>query len=412
MRAAEYIRSAFDTFRAQPVRTALTLVSIAIGIVAIVGAGGAASALERSLNDELTSAGSYTFLIQRAPAIILSGEQWRRYMRRPPISYTQALEYKYRMEGTGALVALYSFTSNMTIRSGNEHTDPDVTLVGADEAFFPLRNYQLAAGRPLVTEDIVHGRMVAVIGNDVRQDLFPDGTNPIGKEIQVRNYRFTVVGVLAPKGGVFGQSQDNLVIVPIPVFVRTYAEEWRYSVTIFVRAISQVHLEQLFDESIGIMRSIRNIRPEDEADFEIEQLASIAAQMNTFLRFVGLFGAFCGVIALVAAGVGIMNIMLISVKERTREIGVRKAIGATIRSILWQFLVEAVVICQVGAIGGILLGVALSVLISNIAGVAFVIPTEWALGSMAACTLVGVSFGAYPAWKAAKLSPIEALRYE
>jgi putative ABC transport system permease protein len=134
--------------------------------------------------------------------------------------------------------------------------------------------------------------------------------------------------------------------------------------------------------------------------------------MNTFLRFVGLFGAFCGVIALVAAGVGIMNIMLISVKERTREIGVRKAIGATIRSILWQFLVEAVVICQVGAIGGILLGVALSVLISNIAGVTFVIPTEWALGSMAACTLVGVSFGAYPAWKAAKLSPIEALRYE
>lgn len=412
MRAAEYIRSAFDTFRAQPVRTALTLVSIAIGIVAIVGAGGAASALERSLNDELTSAGSYTFLIQRAPAIILGGEQWRRYMRRPPISYTQALEYKYRMEGTGALVALYSFTSNMTIRSGNEHTDPDVTLVGADEALFPLRNYQLAAGRPLVAEDIVHGRMVAVIGNDVRQDLFPDGTDPIGKEIQVRNYRFTVVGVLAPKGGVFGQSQDNLVIVPIPVFVRTYAEEWRYSVTIFVRAESQVHLEQLFDESIGIMRSIRNIRPGDEADFEIEQLASIAAQMNTFLRFVGLFGAFCGVIALVAAGVGIMNIMLISVKERTREIGVRKAIGATIRSILWQFLVEAVVICQVGAIGGILLGVALSVLISNIAGVAFVIPTEWALGSMAACTLVGVSFGAYPAWKAAKLSPIEALRYE
>ncbi|GIV53763.1 MAG: ABC transporter [Candidatus Kapaibacterium sp.] len=412
MRAAEYIVSAFDTFRSQPVRTALTLISIAIGIVAIVGAGGAASALERSLSDELTASGAYTFMIQRQPSIITSGEQWRRYMRRRPISYTQALEYKRRMEGTGGIVALYSFSSNMTIRAGDLHTDPDVTLIGGDEAFFPLRNFQLAAGRPLVAEDISHARMVAVIGNDVRQELFPAGTDPIGKEIQIRNYRFVVVGVLAPKGGVFGQSQDNMVVVPIPVFVRTYAEEWRYSVTIFVGAESQPHLEQLFDESIGIMRSIRNVRPTEENDFEIEQLASIVAQMNSFLRFVGLFGAFCGAIALVAAGVGIMNIMLISVKERTREIGIRKAIGATVRSILWQFLIEAVVLCQVGALGGIVLGIGLSVLLTTVVGVGFVIPLGWAVGSMAACTLVGVSFGAYPAWRAAKLSPIEALRYE
>ncbi len=412
MNISQYIVSAFDTFRAQPVRTVLTLISIAIGIVAIVGAGGAASALEQSLNDELTASGAYTFVIQRHPSIITSGEQWRRYMRRRPISYTQALEYKRRMSGTGAVVALYSFTSNMTIRAADKHTDPDVTLIGGDEEFFPLRNYQLASGRPLVAEDMYHARMVAVIGNDVRQELFPDGADPVGKEIQIRNHRFTVVGVLAPKGGIFGQSQDNMVIVPIPVFVRTYAEEWRYSLTIFVRAQSQTHLESLFDESIGIMRSIRNVRPAEENDFEIEQLASIAAQMGSFLRFVGLFGAFCGAVALIAAGVGIMNIMLISVKERTREIGVRKAIGATVRSILWQFLVEAVVLCQVGALGGILLGSGLSILLSKLAGISFVVPLGWALGSMAACTVVGVSFGAYPAWRAAKLSPIEALRYE
>ncbi|KXB97048.1 MAG: hypothetical protein AA908_08895 [Chlorobi bacterium NICIL-2] len=412
MTIGEYLVSAYDTFRAQPVRTVLTLVSIAIGIVAIVGAGSAATALEHALTSEIVASGSYTFLIQRTPSIITSGEQWRRYMRRRPISFSQGIEYKRRMEGTGALVSLYSVTSAMTIRSGERHTDPDVTLVGSDENFFALRNYRFALGRPLVADDIAHGRMVAVIGNDVRTDLFPGGENPLGREIQIRNQRFTIVGVLEPKGGIFGQSQDNMVIVPIPVFVRTYAEEWMYSVSIFVRASSQAALEELFDESIGVMRNIRGLRPEQENDFEIEMLASLADQLGTFLRFVGLFGAFCGAIALLAAGVGIMNIMLISVKERTREIGVRKALGATVRSILWQFLIEAVVLSQVGALGGIAVGSLLGALLSRVAGVEFVIPFGWAVGSIAACTLVGVSFGAYPAWRAAKLSPIEALRYE
>lgn len=185
-----------------------------------------------------------------------------------------------------------------------------------------------------------------------------------------------------------------------------------YSISIFVRASSQAALEELFDESIGVMRNIRGLRPEQENDFEIEMLASLADQLGTFLRFVGLFGAFCGAIALLAAGVGIMNIMLISVKERTREIGVRKALGATVRSILWQFLIEAVVLSQVGALGGIAVGSLLGALLSRVAGVEFVIPFGWAIGSIVVCTLVGVSFGAYPAWRAAKLSPIEALRYE
>ena len=412
MTIGEYFSSAYDTFRSQPVRTALTLVSIAIGIVAIVGAGSASTALECALTSEIVAAGSYTFLIQRMPSIITSGEQWRRYRRRPPITYAQGLEYKYRMEGTGALVALYSVTSAVTVRSGPQHTDPDVSLVGSDENFFPLRNYRLSLGRPLVSDDIAHSRMVAVIGNDVRADLFPDGSNPVGKEIEIRNQRYVIVGVLEPKGGVFGQSQDNLVIIPIPVFVRTYAEEWTYSISVFVRASSQAALEDLFDESIGVMRRIRGLRPEQENDFEIEMLASLADQLGSFMQFVGLFGAFCGGIALLAAGVGIMNIMLISVKERTREIGIRKAVGATVRSILWQFLIEAIVLSQVGALAGIAIGSLIGAILSHVAGVAFVIPFWWAVGSILVCTIVGVSFGAYPAWRAATLSPIEALRYE
>lgn len=412
MRAVEYIASAFDTFRSQPVRTALTLVSIAIGIVAIVGAGGAASALERSLMDEITASGAYTLVVQRTPSIITSGEEWRRYMRRRPITFAQASQYQRLIEQSGAEAMLFSSAPAMTIRFENQHTDPDVTLVGSDEQFFPLRNYRIGIGRALVGDDILHGRMVAVIGNDVRQDLFPAGTDPVGKEIQIRNQRFTVVGVMEPKGGIFGQSQDNMVIVPISAFVRHFADEWNYSIAIFVRARSQAHLEHVFDESIGILRSIRNVRPGEENDFEIELLASIADRLGSFLRFVGLFGAFCGAIALVAAGVGIMNIMLISVKERTREIGVRKAIGATVRSILVQFLVEAIVLCQVGALGGIVLGALLGAALSMLAGVEVTVPFGWAVVSVALCTLVGVAFGAYPAWKAARLSPIEALRYE
>lgn len=412
MNVAEYFVSALETFRSQPVRTVLTLVSIAIGIVAIVGAGGAATVLESSLRNEITASGAYTFIIQRHPSIITSGEQWRRYMRRRPLAYGQGTEYKRRIEEQGAVVSLYSYASAMTVRSGNQHTDPDVTVVGSDEAFFSIRNYQIAMGRPLVADDIQHQRMVAVIGNDILQKLFPAETDPTGMEIQIGNHRFTVVGVLAPKGGIFGQSQDNMVIVPIPVFIRSYGEEWSYSVAIFVRANSEQHLEEVFDESITLLRGIRNIRPGEENDFEIELVASIADQLGTFLRFVGLFGAFCGAIALVAAGVGIMNIMLISVRERTREIGIRKALGATVRSILWQFLVEAVLLSQAGAIAGIVAGSLLSLLLSHIAKIAFVIPVNWAIGSIALCTLVGVSFGAYPALRAARLSPIEALRYE
>jgi len=181
---------------------------------------------------------------------------------------------------------------------------------------------------------------------------------------------------------------------------------------VFVRASSQAALEDLFDESIGVMRGIRGLRPEQENDFEIEMLASLADQLGSFMQFVGLFGAFCGGIALLAAGVGIMNIMLISVKERTREIGIRKAVGATVRSILWQFLIEAIVLSQVGALAGIAIGSLLGAILSHVAGVAFVIPLWWAVGSILVCTIVGVSFGAYPAWRAATLSPIEALRYE
>lgn len=412
MNAAEYVVSALETFRSQPVRTVLTLVSIAIGIVAIVGAGGAATVLESSLQHEITAAGAYSFVIQRHPSIITSGEQWSRYMRRRPISLGQATEYKRHIEERGVLVTLYSYAPAMTVRAGNEHTDPDVTLVGSDDAFFSMRNYQLAMGRPLVADDIQHQRMVAVIGNDIWQKLFPPQTDPTGTEIQIGNYRFTIVGVLAPKGGIFGQSQDNMVVIPIPVLMRSYAEEWSYSVTIFVRANNERQLEEIFDESIGLLRGIRNVRPGEENDFEIELLASIADQLGMFLQFVGLFGAFCGAIALVAAGVGIMNIMLISVRERTREIGTRKAVGATVRSILWQFLVEAVLLSQVGATVGIIMGSLLSLLLSHIVGIAFVIPVNWAMGSIVLCTLVGVSFGAYPALRAARLSPIEALRYE
>lgn len=404
--------SAFSTFRGQPVRMVLTISSIAIGIVAIVGAGGAAASLEHALMQEIAAAGSYAFVIQRMPSIITSGSQWQRYMRRRPITYAQGTEYKRRMEGSGAIITLVSTTPQMTIRAGNLNTDPDVTLVGADAELFPLRTYQIAQGRALLNADVEHSRMVAVIGNDVRNDLFPGDPYPVGKEIQIRNHRFRVVGVLASKGGVFGQSQDNIVIIPISVYVRTYSEEWSYSITIFAKAHSEFHMDQILDESIGVLRSIRNVRPGQDNDFEIEALSSLAVQIGGFFRFVGMFGVFCGIIALIAAGVGIMNIMLISVKERTREIGLRKALGATTRSILWQFLVESVLLCQLGAGIGVAAGSLLSSVLSNVAGVEIQLPFWWAATSVLLCTIVGVGFGAYPAWKAARLSPIEALRYE
>lgn len=409
MNILESILTALTSIRANLLRSILTLLSIAMGTFAIISVGVATSTLSDSILNAIDEVGGNSFVIKRTPSINM-GHSWRKYQKRPVIGVAQAQEYK-RMVGSSALVSVADEDAMKVIKSGSFSTDPDVMIWGVDENYFKLRNKTFAEGRPILEEDLQSGRMVAVIANDVKVKLFPY-SNPIGQQITIDNYRLEVIGVLEAKGAVLGQSQDNEVYMPLPVYVKGFANESRFSATITVKAPDAESFHDVFDESIGYMRSIRGCKPWDENSFEIEDNSTIKEQFQTIVNFMGYFAAFIASFALAAAGVGIMNIMLISVKERTREIGIRKALGARRSAIIRQFLIEAITLCQFGGIIGIVGGLGIVGVMSLFTDITFSFPLTWVSASIVFCTLIGLIFGAYPAWKAAKLDPIEALRYE
>lgn len=405
----ESILTALSSIGANKLRSVLTLLSVSIGTFAIIAVGSATNTLNDSVLGAIDEVGGNSFVIKRTPAIMM-GNQWRKYRNRKVIGVQQSQEFKQAMKGIG-YVSIADENVGKTIKSGINSTNSDVMIWGVDENYFFLRNKNLDEGRPILEEDLSQNRMVAVIGNDVRVKLFPN-VDAIGQEITIDNYRFTVVGTLEAQGAVLGKSQDNEVYIPLPVYVKGFANESQFSATITVKAPSAEDFNTVFDEAIGAMRLIRNCKPWEENSFEIEDNSTIKQQFESFISALGLFAVMIASFALAAAGVGIMNIMLISVKERTREIGIRKAIGATRTAILLQFLIESVTMCQVGGLIGVVLGMGAGYAMSVLTEGPFSIPVNWILLSVGICTLVGAGFGAYPAYKAAKLDPIEALRYE
>jgi putative ABC transport system permease protein len=266
-------------------------------------------------------------------------------------------------------------------------------------------------GRTFIEEDIDYNRNVAIIGNDIVVKIFPN-VNPLGKEISIKNQKYTVIGILKTRGALLGQSRDNMVIIPITNFLKYFASPWEESLQITVKAISKEMLQATIDEVIGNLRVIRNVKPWEANTFELETNETISQQFGSFVNFLSIFGFISGGFALVAAGVGIMNIMLVAVKERTREIGIRKAVGARRRWILWQFILEAITLSQIGGLFGIIFGVLGGYLLGNAIKLPLFFPVPWVVLSIIVCTILGIAFGTYPAYRAANLDPIEALRYE
>ncbi|TAE34219.1 MAG: FtsX-like permease family protein [Candidatus Kapaibacterium sp.] len=406
----ESIIMAFDAVRANKLRSGLTLLSIAIGIFAIIGAGTAVTSLNNSVNGELASLGQNTFQIKRRPSIIMSNREWMKYRNRKHITFATGREFKRMMGESAEAISLYDFEDNLTVKANNLATDPTVQVDGIDESYMICNNVSVDEGREFTENDINLNRPVAIIGVDVAERLFPT-SSPIGQEISIKGHRFTVIGMQKKRGSILGSSLDNNVYIPLPLYIKFFAEF--VSVTIFVKSPSQEAYPFVLDETIGTMRTLRNVKPGEDNNFEIETNESLANSFAGFTEYLTMFGFASGAIALIAAGVGIMNIMLVSVKERTREIGVRKAIGAKRWNIMSQFVIEAVTLCQIGGVFGIILGYLGGLALSAAAGfTSAAVPTTWVIGSVGICTLLGVLFGSYPAWKAASLDPIEALRYE
>lgn len=408
MNFLEILRLALDSLKANKLRSGLTMLGIAVGVFSVIGVMTVISGLKGSIESGLNVLGANSFQFSKYPAINFSDPR-QRFANRRDLDYNQASRFKELM-GDTAQVSLMLRRGGRVASYMDRRTNPNVMLGGADENLITARNYEISAGRNLGPDDVEFSRAVALLGDELVQRLFPN-ENPLGRMVRVDGQNYTVVGLLGKKGSSFGQSQDNFAIVPITKFLDTYGRA-RRSIGINVQAHTQESLEATQEAAVGVMRLVRGLDPEDPNDFEVFSNESLIEAFNKIANTVAIGAFVISAIALLASGVGVMNIMLVSVTERTKEIGIRKSIGAKKRNILAQFLIEAVILSLIGGLMGIAVGVIGGNVGAMMLNASAVFPWGWALAGMLVCSAIGIGFGFYPAWKAASLDPIEALRYE
>ncbi len=411
MQFREILTMALASVGANKLRSALTMLGITIGVFSVISVMTAIGAVQGSIESGLTLFGSNIFQFAKYPVTVNAGGRGsKKYENRRDIDYRQAQRYAELMEGNAAEVCLKVFDNGKQAVYNGVKTTPSLTIVGTNKSFLAANAYTLAYGRNLNEEDVALSRRVLVIGRAIEQRLFPH-ESPIGRVIKLAGHTFTVVGVMGERGTAFGMSQDDIAAMPITRFFENFGSANR-TINIATQSFSQMDYNRTFDRGVGAMRIARGLRAEEPSDFEIYTNDSLK---SAFVSVAGVIriGAFVvSTIALLAAGIGIMNIMLVSVTERTKEIGVRKSIGARNRDILRQFLAEAVFISEVGGIVGILLGVLGGDLLALWLKVNLVFPFGWAVAGLIVCSAIGIGFGLYPAYRAASLDPIDALRYE
>ena len=408
MNFAETLRLALSSLGANKLRSGLTMLGIAVGVFSVIGVMTVITALRTNIESGLNVLGANSFQFSKYPAINFSDPR-QRFANRRDITYAQAARFKELM-GDSAQISLQLFRGGRRVSYLDQSTNPNVGLIGADENMIASRNFEISAGRNLGPEDVEFGRAVVVLGADIVSRIFVK-EQPLGKQVRIDGQSYTVVGLLAPKGISFGQSQDNYALTPITQYLETYGRNGR-SIGVNVQAASQAELAATQDIAIGIMRLVRGLDPEDSNDFEVFSNESLIESFNQVAGIVATGAFVISAIALLASGVGVMNIMLVSVTERTKEIGIRKSIGAKKRNILVQFLIEAVLLSMVGGLAGITFGVVGGNIAAYLFKAPLVFPWIWATIGFSVCSAIGVGFGFYPAWKAASLDPIEALRFE
>jgi putative ABC transport system permease protein len=409
MEFRESFSMAFNAIRVNKLRSALTLLGIVVGVFSIIAVMTATRVLQNSIENGLSMLGTQTFQIQKMPMMMVGGPgTWMKYRNRKDIKIEQGFEVKDRMT-LAQSVGIEVWSGGIVVKYTGTQTNPNVSLAGENPEGFPTNNWIVKEGRAVNDEDNELGRDVVVLGDGVVQKLFPM-VNPVGEEVIVDGHKYTVIGCLEPQGSGFGRSPDNFVAIPLNTFTNHYGRN--RDCHIMVKAASQDVYEESIEEARSILRAVRKVPPGKEDDFAIFSNDSLIKQFDELTFYIKVGVAFISFIALLAAGVGIMNIMLVSVTERTREIGIRKAIGAQKKNVMAQFITEAILLCEVGGLVGVVLGI----LGGNVAALSFkipaVIPYDWAVIGLVVCSIVGIIFGTYPAWKAANLDPIESLRYE
>jgi putative ABC transport system permease protein len=406
MRGLETIREALQALRANILRSALTLLGIVIGVFAVIAAVTAVDVIDLYFKSSIQGLGASTFSVERYDYV--GGDGPERY--HPPVTHNQIQRLREQTSADLTVSVSERFEFGAKVESGRHETNPNVTLYGTDEGFLGNFGYELRAGRPFVEQDLQNARPVALLGSDVAETLFP-AISPIGKDIQVGRVRLQVVGVLEEKAGLF-RDPNTRVYAPISSLLSAYGGGGRSMDDTRIRVASAGQLPAAKEAVRSRLRVIRQVEPGAPNNFNIESSDFLRSTFSEFTSTLTTGGALVGLISLLAAGVGIMNIMLVSVTERTREIGIRKAVGAKWRDVLGQFLIEAIVLCQIGGAIGIVLGGLGGNATALYFDIAPSFPWGWALVAVAGVTTLALVFGGYPAYKAARLDPIDSLRYE
>jgi len=409
--AIENIRISFTSIRNHLLRTTLTLAIIAFGIMALVGILTAIDSLTYYLTENFSMMGSNTFTIRNREMVVQMGGQRSSAKSYEAISYREALSFKDQYSFP-ASTSIYTWgTGIATLKYNNEKTNPNIQVVGIDENYIFNSGYEIAAGRNISLQEVQNGSHVVVIGSSIVESLFENNGDPIGKIINVGPGKYRIVGVLKEKGSSIGFTGDRHCMIPLNN-VRQYFSRPNMNYTISVRAKSTDELDAAIGEATGTFRIIRGDELGQQSSFSIVKSDNIANMLIELTGTITWGATAIGLITLFGAAIGLMNIMLVSVTERTREIGIRMAIGATRKTIRNQFLVESVVIAQIGGLLGIAAGVFIGNMLSKILESAFIIPWAWIGLAIVLCFFVALASGIIPANKAARLDPIESLRYE
>jgi putative ABC transport system permease protein len=406
----EILIIAFVSLKTNKLRSALTILGIIVGIFSIIAMGTVVTMLQATIEEGVSVFGKNTFQIQKFPAVRTGGpSEWSKLRNRKDITLDDFNNLKEKFIEAKAIAASTN-NNGVIVKYRNYKTNPNISITGVTPEAFITRDWTIEKGRALNQLDFDRYAKNVVLGFDLAKTIFKD-LDPIGQEISVEGTKLTVIGVLEYEGEIFGQSRGNFAIIPLTTFHSLYGISKR-SLNISVMAYDKAGYTDMMEKAEGYMRMVRKIPPGGENDFDIVSSESILGQINTITSGVRIGALVIAAISLLAAGVGIMNIMLVSVTERTKEIGIRKSIGAKRKNILMQFLIEAVVLCLVGGIIGIIAGIMVGNLAGSLLNATTVIPLDWIVIGISLCIAIGVGFGTYPAYKAANLDPIEALRYE